>query len=115
MRAEVRSAISQLLGISEELVDLLSVWEVVRMTACGLSIPTIAEKLSITEEDVKQDLGFFTDNSFLGFQSDLDYNVEEWYNTLGELDVLEIDNTPLKSFLDKYNQVKGEIDKVYGC
>src|ERR1035437_8220517 len=105
------------LGLEPKLMEYLSVFLELEMTARGLSIYSIAKELDMEEEDVTYDL--FKSTGFVGFNIDLDINPILWYNSgrieeltncLGNGGFAEL----ILDFLKQYIRIKEELDKYYG-
>jgi hypothetical protein len=100
------------LGLEPKLMEYLSIFLELEMTARGLSIYSIAKELDIESEDVTYDL--FRSTGFVGFTVDLDINPILWYNS-GRIEELTnyLDNSGL-DFLKQYIIIKEKLDKYYG-
>ncbi len=113
---EFRKYGKNVLKIPERILDIASVIFELELTARGLSVYTIAEYLDLDVDDVIGEI--YTYTGFKGFDTDLDTNPIGCYNN-GEMNKLEnifnkkeIDEIIM--FIEKYNELKKELDIYYG-
>lgn len=112
---EFRRYCKNALGMSDRILDIISVILELDLTSRGLSVFTIADALELDVQDVRDEIFAYT--GFKGFDADLDINPIMCYNN-NEMDKLnnyfdQEELTKILDFIDVYNSLKRELDIYY--
>jgi len=116
---------AELFGISLELVDILAVYDVLRMCACGYANFKISKRTKLDIQYIEETL--FTYFDFYGWNFDLDFSPIALYNrcndniTFFEQEIRMISNRTDERFIkrmfevcQRYTKIKVEVEAFYG-
>jgi hypothetical protein len=120
-----RKYYSELFGVSLELVDILAVYDVLRMCACGYANYRISKKTKLDIFYIEETLLTYYD--FYGWNFDLDFSPIALYNRSNdninrfEEEIRMTSNRVDEGFIkrmfeisQRFTKIKGEVEEFYG-